>query len=97
MNKAARIRELLAQGVRPKAITAEVDCSYQYVEVVRQRLAQGSVRVSDRNWLEKNRDRRNADQAARWRERCATEPGFRERHNAKCRAAKQRAKEAGQA
>lgn len=64
MSKAARIRELYAQGLRHTAIAAMVGCSKSYVEAVRQRGVSGSMRPSDVAWLKANPDRRQAHQRA---------------------------------
>lgn len=77
--KAARIRELLAQGKAPAAIAAEVGCLSEYVQSVKQRARHpGNMRPCDVRWQQSavNKDRR----AQYWRDRYASDPAFRQRH-----------------
>lgn len=62
MSKAARIRELYAQGLRHTAISEIVGCSIAYVEAVRQRGKKGSPRPCDIAWVKANPERRKIHQ-----------------------------------
>ncbi len=83
MSKAARIRELLAKGLAPAAITAEVGCRPEYVQSVKQRLRAGGKRPCDMRW--QNSDAYKASRAAYWRQRYATDPEFARIHKEKSR------------
>ncbi len=79
MSKAARIRDLLAQGMTPATIAAEVGCLSEYVQSVKQRArCPKSMRPCDVRWQQSAVYK--AGRNKHWRGRYASDPAFRQRH-----------------
>lgn len=79
MTKAARIRELLANGKSAAAIAAEVDCLPEYVQSVKQRARYPkSMRPCDVRWQQSAVYK--AGRTQYWGGRYASDPEFRQRH-----------------
>jgi uncharacterized protein YjcR len=77
MSKAARIRELYAQGFSVREIADKVGCSPEYVRIAARQRAGGSHSEGDKRWRAANPGK----MAARVRERLATDPEYRQRRN----------------
>jgi hypothetical protein len=97
-SKAARIRELYANGVPNRAIAAQVGCSVEYVRVAaRQRVLPGGRSEADQRYMGTH-----ADQLTTWkreytllyqRERYANDPEFRRRRLDASAKSKKKARE----
>lgn len=78
MTKTARILNLLANGIAPAAIAADVGCRSAYIRTVKQRAQHGGQRPCDRRWNKS--DAYKAWRASSFRERYAADPAFAAKH-----------------
>ena len=92
-SKAQRIRELYAEGRKPKEIAVIVGCRKEYVRSVKQRGAAGNDRSAAQIRYERSEKGRKAA-SGRFKKRYRADPAFRQHKVDYSRAWKRRQREA---